>query len=202
MAAASIRACFVTLRPQHGSELPSELRFAPELQLQFLGAEARNGSLAQGDALSLRRERSGVYCTAATLELSFQEAGASAELPFRLLLDKASFAEGELVWQGAAEPPRLALRTAAGAPSPDEGAVDLELVLLVSADGPPTAVAASLALVAPPPPPLLLPGALLRTASGRGPALEPIDEDVGVRGPATRFRRAGRRGVPLFPLLP
>ena len=188
MAAASIRACFVTLRPQHGGELPAELRFAPELQLQLLGAEARGGVLGQdGDALTLRRERSGVYCTAATGELSFQpERGASAELPFRLLLGKTALSEGELVW-AESEPPRLALRSA-GAPTAEQDAVDLELVVLVTnAGGQPTAVAASLALAPPVAAPVPLPGAFLRTSSGRGPALEPIDEDRGVRSPRRGF---------------
>ena len=202
MAAASIRAGFVTLRPRHDGELPAELRFAPELQLQLLGEEARGGSLSGGDAcLSLRRERTGVYCTAATGELRFQpeaDGGACAEatLPFRLTLDKTTWAEGALVFGADGAAPRLRLATAA-APAPDDGVVDLELVLLVSSAGPPTAVAASVQLapalalpVAPPP------GAFLRTSSGRGPALEPIDEDVGVRRPSGCGGAAGRGGAP------
>ena len=203
MAAASIRACFVTLRPQHGGELPAELRFAPELQLLVgEGEEARGGCVGEAGALLLRRERSGVYCTAATGELRLQaEGGACAELPFRLLLDKEVLSVGEVLWS-ATEAPRLALRSA-GAPAPaaDEEAVELELVVLVTSEsGQPTAVSASLKLAQPvtaPVPPS--PGAFLRSASGRAPALEPIDEDRGVRSPhAAPARRTARR-LPALP---
>lgn len=195
---ASIRAGFVTLRTaQADAELPAELRFAPELELRLLGEEARGGVLTGGDAsLALRRERTGVYCTAATGELSFQpDAGAAdSELPFRLLLDKSSpWAEGVLTLDADGAP---RLRLASASPAPAEGGVELELVLLVSSGGPPQAVAASVT-VAPAlsPLPLALPAAFLRTSSGRVSALEPIDEDVGVRPSRSSHGAAGDANV-------
>jgi len=192
MAAASIRAGFVTLRAhEQEHELPAELRFAPELQLQLLGAEASGGALEGGSGLlSLRRERTGVYCTAAAGELSFQPeadvAGASsAVLPFRLTLEKSLWAEGELVLS-ASGASRLTLRPAAGGAPAEDGGVDMELVLLVSSAGPPTALTASVTLAPLLAQPVALPTAFLRTGSGRAPTLEPIDEDVGVRLPAAR----------------
>lgn len=180
---ASIRAGFVTLRPaQADAELPAELRFAPELELRLLGEEARGGVLSGAETcLALRRERTGVYCTAATGELSFEADEDTAELPFRLLLEKSTWAEGVLTLDADGAP---RLRLASASPAPAEGGVELELVLLVSSGGPPQAVAASLTLAPALSLPLLsvaLPGAFLRTSSGRGCTLEPIDEDVGVR---------------------